>query len=294
MLNASILPQLTVNGLISGSIYALAAIGFALVYYVLKFQYFSHGGIISIAAYSFFGFFTVMKIDFVLAALLSVLVSILSALITNWIIYRPLRKRKATPVVLLISSIVLLMFCSSLLLAVFGSSTKVISFPNKTLDFGIFTITTLQTIIIATCAVLFIAFFAFLKMTKLGTAMRALSDNKEVAQIVGINPEKTYTYTIIIASFLGAIAGILIGLEQNLYPRMGVLIIVKGFIGTVIGGLGSVPGAIIGGFFIGLSENIGAFFLPTGYKDVISFSLLLIFLLFRPKGIFGKKVRDDN
>ena len=92
---------------------------------------------------------------------------------------------------------------------------------------------------------------------------------------------------------LGSFSGILIGLEQNLYPRMGVIIIVKGFISSVVGGINSVPGAIIGGLFIGLVENIGIWFLPSGYKDVISFTILLLFLLLRPTGILGVKMRDD-
>ena len=133
-----------------------------------------------------------------------------------------------------------------------------------------------------------------MKKTRLGKAMRAIADNKDVAQIVGINPEKIYSYTFIISAVLGGVSGILIGLEQNLYPRMGVMIIIKGFIGSVIGGLGSVPGSIIGGLFIGLIENIGVWFLPTGYKDVISFSIMLLFLIFRPQGILGVKMRDDS
>ena len=133
-----------------------------------------------------------------------------------------------------------------------------------------------------------------IKKTRLGKAMRALADNKDVAQVVGINPEKIYNYAFVISAVLGAVAGILIGLEQNLYPRMGVIIIVKGFISSVVGGLGSVPGSIIGGLFIGLVENIGILYLPSGYKDVISFSVMLIFLLFKPEGILGVKMRDDK
>ncbi|MEK6942869.1 MAG: branched-chain amino acid ABC transporter permease [Nanoarchaeota archaeon] len=289
-----ILPQLLVNGLIAGAIYALAASGFSLVYYVLKFQYFSQGAIMTIGAYSFFAFFTSMKIGYVTAGILSVIVSILAALITNWIVYRPLRRRKATPVTLLITSIVLLMFSSSLILALFGSSAKTIPFSNKTYDFGMFTITLLQIWIIASSIVLFFALWLVLKFTRLGKAMRAIADNKDVAQIIGINPEKIYTFTFVIASVLGAFAGILLGLEQNLYPRMGVLVIVKGFIGAVVGGITSVPGSIIGGLTVGVVENIGIWFLPSGYKDVISFTILLVFLLLRPQGIFGVRLRDDS
>jgi len=289
-----ILPQLLVNGLIAGAIYALAASGFSLVYYVLKFQYFSQGAIMTIGAYSFFAFFTFLKIGYVAAGILSIIISILAALTINWLVYRPLRKRKATPVILLIASIVLLIFSSSFILSLFGSSAKTIPFANKAYDFGIFTITLLQIWIIASSIILFFVLWFVLKFTRLGKAMRAIADNKDVAQIVGINPEKIYTFTFIIASVLGAVAGVLLGLEQNLYPRMGVLIIVKGFISAVVGGITSVPGSIIGGLTIGIVENIGIWFLPSGYKDVISFTILLVFLLFRPQGIFGKRLRDDS
>ncbi len=292
----SILPQLIINGLIAGSIYALAAAGFALVYYVLKFQYFSHGAIISIGAYMFFLFLNIMGLNYVLAGILAIVVSIIAALITNWLIYRPMRKRKATTTTILIASVVVLMFVSSLMLALFGASTKTLSLSNRniTFDLGVFTITAIQISIIILALALFFLLWAVMKKTRLGKAMRAIADNKDVAQVVGINPEKIYNYTFIISAVLGAVAGILIGLEQNLYPKMGVIIIIKGFIGSVVGGLGSVPGSIIGGLFIGIIENVGVWFLPTGYKDVISFSIMLLFLIFRPRGILGVKLRDDS
>ncbi|MBI2655336.1 branched-chain amino acid ABC transporter permease [Candidatus Woesearchaeota archaeon] len=289
-----ILPQLIVNGLIAGSIYALAASGFSLIYYVVKFQYFSHGAIMSIGAYLFFTFMNLMGLNYILAGILTVIGCVIATLLSNWLLYLPLRKRKATPAIILIASIVLLIFSSSLMLAFFGSSTKAISLAkhNKTFDFGIFTITLVQTAIIVSALILFLFLWIILKKTKLGKSMRALADNKDVAQVVGINPEKIYNYTFIIAAVLGAFGGILLGLEQNLYPRMGVPIIIKGFISSVVGGLGSVPGSIIGGLFIGLAENVGVLYLPTGYKDVISFSVLLLFLLFRPQGILGVKMRN--
>ncbi|MBI3035580.1 branched-chain amino acid ABC transporter permease [Candidatus Woesearchaeota archaeon] len=290
----SILPQLIINGLIAGSIYALAASGFSLVYYVVKFMNFAQGAIITIAAYLFFLFGSVLGINYALSALLSIIISILAILSMNLIVYENLRKRKATNVVTMISSLALLIFSSALVLAIFGSSTKTISLYNKTFDFGIFTVTLIQLIIICSSVFLFLLLWVVLKKTRLGKAMRSLSDNKEAAQVIGINPEKIYTYAFIIAGILGSISGILIGLEQNLYPRMGVPIIIKGFISSVVGGINSVYGSIVGGLFIGLVEILGIWFLPSGYRDVISFSILLLFLLFKPNGILGVKKRDDS
>ena len=292
MPSLSILPQLIINGLIAGSIYALAASGLSLIYYVVKFLNFAQGTLITIAAYLFF-LFLKSGLNYILAASITVVLSIFVALLMNLTVYKPLRKRKATNVILMISSLALLIFSSSLILAVFGSGTKTINVNfNKSYDFGIIAITAIQGIIIALNLILFLVLWLIIKKTKLGKSMRALADNKDTAQVIGINPEKVYTYTFIIAAALGSISGILIGIEQNLYPRMGVPIIVKGFISSVVGGINSVPGAFIGGLFIGLVENLGIWFLPSGYKDVVSFTILLLFLLLRPQGILGTKVRE--
>ncbi len=296
MPSLSILPQLIVNGLIAGSIYALAASGFSLAYYVIKFLHFAQGATIAIAAYALFALSNQFGWNNVLSIILSIFIAVAAALIMNRIVYKPLRKRKATGVILLIASLAILTFTTSLIRAIFGPSTKtlLLSKHNKSFDFGFFTITSIQLAIIISAILLFLLLWLLMKKTRLGKAMRALSDNKDVAQIVGINPERVYTFTFIIVGVFAGISGILIGLEQNLYPRMSVLIIVKGFISSVVGGINSVPGAIIGGLFIGLVENLGIWFLPSGYKDAISFSILLLFLLLRPKGILGVRMRDDT
>lgn len=294
MPSIEILPQLIINGLIAGSIYALAASGFSLVYYVIKFLHFAQGATIAIAAYALFLFASQFGLNNVLSIIISIIIAIAATLIMNFVIYKPLRKRKASGVVMLIASLAILTFSTSLIRAMFGASTRTIKFYNKTFDFGIVTITLIQLAIIISAIFLFLLLWLIMKKTKLGKSMRALSDNKDVAQVVGINPERIYNYTFIIAGIFAGISGILIGLEQNLYPRMSVLIIVKGFISSVVGGINSVPGAVVGGLFIGLVENLGVWFLPTGYKDVISFSILLIFLLIRPQGILGVRMRDDT
>ena len=168
MPSAAILPQLVINGLIAGSIYALAASGFSLVYYVVKFQYFSHGAIMAVAAYLFFAFLNIMGINYILAVFLTIIGSIIATLLTNWLVYKQLRKRKATPTTSLITSVVLLIFLSSLILAIFGSSTKTISLSNynKTFDFDIFTITLIQITIIISVIILFLFLWFIFKRTK--------------------------------------------------------------------------------------------------------------------------------
>ena len=121
--------------------------------------------------------------------------------------------------------------------------------------------------------------------------MRAVSDNKDVAEIVGISSEKIYSWSFIIGSAIAGVAAILIGLEQNLDPYMGTNLMIKGFAAAIIGGIGSVYGAVLGAFLLGVVENFGIWYLPSGYKDAIAFILLFIFLLFRPQGILGIKRR---
>jgi branched-chain amino acid transport system permease protein len=289
----SILPQLLVNGLIAGAIYALAASGFSLVYYVIKFLNFAHGGIITFGAYFTFMFISMLGFSFLASVFFSILLCIALMMVLNFLVFRQLRERKSTNIVTMISSLSLLIFLSALALALFGSSTKKIEFTSKIFDLGTFTMTSLQLIIILCSMSLFVLLWFIMKKTRIGKAMRALSDNKDVSRIVGINPEKVYNYVFIISAVLGAVSGILIGMEQNIYPRMGILLIVKGFISSVIGGITSVPGAIVGGFLIGIVENIAVWFIPSGYRDVVSFAILLIFLIFRPRGIMGAKMRDD-
>ena len=283
--------QLLINGLIAGSIYALVATGFALIYSTCKFVHFAHGSAVAVAAYSLFFFFQKLGLNFWLAIILTIIFSGFFGWLLNKIVYKNLRKRKASNVILLIGSVGLLILIESLLLLFFGADVKTIGFIKiaKGLEtFGAI-ITPLQIVILTVSIILLISLFFLMKKTRLGKAMRAVADNKDVAEISGISAEKIYSWSFIIGSGIAGIAGILVGLEQNLEPTMGTNLMIKGFTGAIIGGASSVPGAVLGSFLLGLVENFGIWFLPSGYKDAIAFVLLFIFLLFRPQGILGRK-----
>jgi branched-subunit amino acid ABC-type transport system permease component len=229
--------------------------------------------------------------------LLAILFTALFGLGMNFAVYEPLRKKKASGLILLIASIALLILFESLILLFFGADVKTINFikVEKGLDIFGAIITPLQIVIIMTSLVLLAVLFVFMKNTKLGKAMRAVSDNKDVAEIVGISSKKIFAWSFVIGSAIAGVAGVLVGLEQNLEPMMGTNLMIKGFTGAIIGGVGSVPGAILGSFLLGLAENFGIWYLPSGYKDAIAFVILFIFLLFRPQGILGiKKVGDKE
>jgi len=285
-----IFSQLLVNSLIAGAIYALVASGFSLIYSSTKFIHFAHGATIALSAYILFLLFSILGVNFGFSVVLTIVFASILGYLTN-IFYKQFRKRKASSVILLIASIALLIFAESLILLLFGADVKTIGLIKISKGFEILgaIITPLQVFIIASSIILLVLFFLFMKKTKIGKAIRAVADNKEVAEVIGISAEKIYSYVFIIGSAIAGIAAILIGLEQNLEPTMGTNLMIKGFTGAVIGGINSVPGAILGSFLLGLVENFGIWFLPSGYKDAIAFVILFIFLIFRPQGILGIK-----
>jgi branched-chain amino acid transport system permease protein len=286
--------QLLINGLIAGAIYALVASGFSLIYSVCKFVHFAHGVVIAFSAYFLYFLFSMMGLNFGFSVVLSIIFASLLGFLINQFVYKQLRKRRASNVILLIASVVLLIFFESLILLLFGADVKTIGYIKIAKGIEIFKaiITPLQIVIIAVSIALLILLYLFLKRTKIGKAMRAVADNKDVAEIVGISSEKIYNWSFIIGSAIAGIAGILVGLEQNLEPTMGTNLMIKGFTAAIIGGIDSVPGAILGSFLLGFAENFGIWFLPSGYKDAIAFIILFIFLLFRPQGILGIKKKD--
>jgi len=283
--------QLFINGLIAGAIYALVASGFSLIYSVCKFVHFAHGAVIAFSAYFLYFLFSKLGLNFGFSVILSIIFASLLGFLINLFVYKQLRKRKASNVILLIASVALLIFFESLILLLFGADVKTIGYIKISKGIEIFKaiITPLQIVIIAVSIALLILLYLFMKRTKIGKAMRAVADNKDVAEIVGISSEKIYTWSFIIGSAIAGIAGILVGLEQNLEPTMGTNLMIKGFTSAIIGGIDSVPGAILGAFLLGFAENFGIWFLPSGYKDAIAFIILFIFLLFRPQGILGIK-----
>ncbi len=286
--------QLLINGLIAGAIYSLVASGFSLIYSTCKFIHFAHGATVAFSAYILYFLFSGLGLNFWFSVILAIIFASAFGLLVNATVYRELRKRKASSVILLIASFALLIFFESLILMLWGADVKTIGYIKvaKGLEFLGAIITPLQIVIVITSLVLLVLLFFFMKKAKIGKAMRAVADNKDVAEIVGISSEKIYNRSFIIGSAIAGVAGILISLEQNLEPMMGTHLMIKGFTAAIIGGIGNVPGAILGSFLLGFAENFGIWYLPSGYKDAIAFVILFIFLLFRPQGILGIKRND--
>lgn len=287
--------QLLINSVIAGAIYSLVASGFSLIYSTNKFIHLAHGSVVAVAAYIAFLFSSLWGLNFWLSIILTIIFSGTLGWLINKTIYQTLRKKKANNAILLIASMALLILLESLILLLFGADIKILGYIKIAKGFEILgaIITPLQIIIIITAIVIFCSLFFLMKKTKIGKAIRAVADNNDLAEIIGISKEKIYSYTFVIGSAMAGMAGILIGLEQNLQPTMGTSLMIKGLTGAIIGGVTSVPGAILGSGLLGLAENFGIWFLPSGYKDAIAFVILFIFLLIRPQGILGKKIRAN-
>lgn len=284
-----IVPQLFVNGLIAGSIYALVAAGFSLIYSVNRFVHFAHGAVVTVSAYLLYTFFAILGLNFFLSCGLTLIGGALLGWIMHAALYQPLRKRGGSNAVLLVASIGLMIFLENLMLLIFGADMKTVGFlkVREGIHIAGVIVTPLQLVIIGTSAVLLLSLWFLLHKTKMGAVLRAVADDAELARISGMNAHHVHIWSHMVGSALAAFAAIFVSLEQNIEPVMGTMLIVKGFTGAVIGGVTSVPGAIVGGYLLGIVENLGIWWLPSGWKDAIAFTLLFLFLLLKPSGVFG-------
>lgn len=288
--------QLLINGLIAGSIYALIASGFSLIYATNRFVHFAHGTTVTVSAYLLFALFSRLSLPFFIASILTIVGSGFLGWLMYVALYRPLKQRGSSNAILLVASIGLMILLENLMLLIFGADVKTLNYltVSKGLEISGAVITPLQITIIAVAFVLLLVLWLLTRKTKLGITMRAVADNEELARISGINTDKVAIQSFILGSAIAGLAAILVALEQNIEPVMGTSLIVKGFTGAVIGGVTSLPGAVMGSYILGLAENYGIWFLPSGYKDAIAFVLLFVFLLWRPTGLLGlsKGTRD--
>jgi len=286
--------QLIINGIIAGGIYALVALGYTMVYGILKFINFAHGEVFMLGAYLGWVFNILLGVNVIVAAVLAMLGCAVAGFIIEKIAYKPLRGRGMLPP--LITAIGISLFLQASAILIFGAQIRTYRtgevVQGITIPFIDAIITKIQIVIIIVSVALMVGLHFYIKHSKTGKAMRAVADNYEVASIVGINPNRVISYVFIIGSALAAAGGVLVGIEQNLTPTMGVSIGIKSFTAAVVGGIGNIYGAVLGGFMIGLIENVGIWFIPSGYKDAIAFAVLLLFLLFKPTGIFGAKKEE--
>ena len=300
--------QLVLYGLISGSIYALIALGFAVIYRTVRFFHFAHGVVYAAGAYVAYATFAVARRsalvaridDFYLQWGIAILSGVIGAgilgILIDRLVYKPLRRRKAPNLVFLIASFGVFIFIQNLLQLIYGA--QILTIRTGSVKEGHHflgaVITDIQILILVVSVSLCVSLWLFIQKTKLGKAMRAVADDPMAASIVGINPERIILAAFAIGSALAGAAGILISLETNIEPTMGMNAILKGIIASIIGGIGSIPGAMFGGLFLGIAENLGIWKISSGWKDCISFVILIVFLLLRPGGIMNVKPQGER
>lgn len=281
------------NGLAIGSIYALTAIGFSMVYGIINLINFAHGDIYMVGAFVTYTMLVFFKLPIFISFILGVAIAILSGVALSRFAYKPLFK--APRINLFLCAIGASIFLENYAMLVWGPETQ--SFPSliqlKTYSILGFTLSNMQIIIFITTVILMIALTYIVRHTKFGRAMRCTSQSMEAAKLMGINTNKIVYMTFALGSSLGAIAGILVAMYYRAaYPMMGFSAGMKAFVAAVIGGIGSIPGAVLGGFIMGITESLGAAYISSGYKDAIAFIILFIILLIKPSGLLGKSLAE--
>lgn len=284
-----------INGISLGSVYAIIALGYTMVYGIAKMLNFAHGDIIMVGAYVSFCLSIYLKLPPVVSVLAAMAVCTVLGILIEGLAYKPLRK--ASSLAVLITAIGVSYFLQNVALLIWGSAPKTFSslapFKSISLFDGQLIITGESIITVLACVVIMIGLTLFTKKTKLGKGMRAVSEDKDAAELMGINVNVTISLTFAIGSALAAIAGVLLCSSYPvLIPTTGSMPGIKAFTAAVFGGIGSIPGAMIGGILLGIIEIFSKSYISTSLSDAIVFAVLIIVLLVRPTGILGKKITE--
>lgn len=284
-----------INGISLGSVYAIIALGYTMVYGIAKMLNFAHGDVIMIGSYVVFSAVSVMGMPSGVGILVAMVVCTALGVVIEKIAYKPLRG--TSPLAVLITAIGVSYFLQNAALLIFGANTKsftsVVKIPPLKLAGGALTVSGETMVTIAACIIIVIALSCFVKYTKSGRAMLAVSEDRQAAQLMGINVNGTIALTFAIGSALAAIAGVLLcSAYPNLTPYTGAMPGIKAFTAAVFGGIGSIPGAMLGGIFLGVVENLSKAYISAQLSDAIVFAVLIIILLVKPTGILGKKVSE--
>lgn len=280
------------NGLTLGSTYALIALGYTMVYGIVQLINFAHGEVYMIGAFVGLFLVTVLGANIIVALAGAMIFCMLVGMLIERVAYRPLRG-KSSRLSALISAIGMSIFLSTLLALLAGTNTK--SYPSvinsRTFDLGFAEVSLLQILILLTSALLMVGLQIMIQRTRIGKAMRASSQDLNASYLMGINVNRVISFTFAVGSALAAAGGVMVGIYYNaVWPYMGMMAGLKAFAAAVLGGIGSIPGAMLGGLTLGVLEIMGVAYLPSSYKDAIAFGILILVLLIRPQGLMGQKI----
>ena len=284
-----------INGVSLGSIYAVIALGYTMVYGIAKMLNFAHGDVIMVGAYIVFALTSYAGVNPYLALVISMAACTLLGMAIERFAYKPLRG--ASPLAVLITAIGVSYFLQNMALLIFGSQAKsftsIVKLPALTLADGKITISAETIVTIIVSLIIMVSLTLFVNKTKPGRAMLAVSEDKGAAQLMGINVDGTIALTFAIGSGLAAVAGVLLcSAYPSLTPYTGSMPGIKAFVAAVFGGIGSIPGALVGGILLGIIEIFGKAYISSQMADAIVFAVLIVVLLVRPAGLFGKNIQE--
>ena len=285
--------QTLISGLSLGSIYALIALGYTMVYGIAKMLNFAHGDIIMVGAYAVITAVFTMGLPPFIAILISIALCALLGIVIEFLAYRPLRQ--AQPLAVLITAIGVSYLLQNLALLIYGSEQKafpmIVALPTVHIGGVYIDGITLATLVVT--AVIMVAISLFINKTRMGKAMRAVSEDKEAAELMGISVNRTITVTFAIGSALAGVAAIFYGAAYTyIRPTTGAMPGIKAFTAAVFGGIGSIPGAMLGGILLGVIEQLSKTYISTLWADAIVFGVLVVVLVVKPTGLLGKKISE--
>ncbi|NLA84452.1 MAG: branched-chain amino acid ABC transporter permease [Clostridiales bacterium] len=287
--------QQIINGISLGSIYALIALGYTMVYGIIKLINFAHGDIYMLGAYIGYFCMTTLKLGFLPSLFIAIILCMIVGICIEKIAYKPLRN--ATRIAVLITAIGVSLFLQYGTMFFVGANVR--TYPPltglmaKRFKYGHTLISMHQIIIVITTIVLMTALQVIVKNTRIGKAMRAVSLDKDAAQLMGINVDSTISFTFALGSALAGAAGVLVGIYYNsINPLMGTMPGLKAFVAAVLGGIGIIPGAMMGGYLIGIIEVFVSGYGSSMYRDAVVFAILILILILKPSGIMGKNIGE--
>lgn len=285
--------QIIINSLISSSEILLLAISFSIIYETTKFFHFAHAIVLTSGAYFTFLFNQLLGFNLYISIALAIIATCLVGCIMELFIYKPLRKRKSNSLILLLASLGIYIVLQNVISMVFGDDTKSIrTWPvREGLDLLGARITPVQIIIIISSVVLVLLVAGYLSLAKTGKAMRTVASDAEIAKVSGINSDRIILISFAIGSALAGIAGILVSLDVDMTPTMGMNALLMGVVAMIIGGVGNIKGIVFGSLLLAFAQNLGTWYISSQWMDAIAFGILLIFLLFKPEGFMGRKLR---
>lgn len=283
-----LLAQLFLNGLVNGSHYALLALGFGLIFGTTRVTHFAFGPVYALSAYGCWFAASALAAPLWLAMLAGVLTGAVAGVFAYLVVYRPFERKGSTSLVILIASLGFFIVLENLIGIVFGTDTKVVPAPPSGIFlWGPLVVTGVQLVQIAALILVGWALGLYLTRTRMGKAVLAMTDNPEMARVIGIDTLRVSLIAFALGSAIAAVPACLILIKDGATPHMGFLAVFMAFVAVVVGGVGSLKGAVIGGLVLGLIESTGMIRIPTEWQSSVAFVVLFIVLLVRPRGLFG-------